>query len=364
VSGRGKRALAALAIGLVAAFAAAEIALRVQGFDPIGEIRRQASPLVRASAVPGLRYELTPRSAGRQWDCDVRISSAGLRDREVLPKPRPGVRRVALLGDSIAFGIGLPVEDTFADRIERELAGERVEVLDLAVPGYDVCDHAAVLEHRALAFAPDLIVVAYAINDAGVHSLTLEHVEEVERYSSPLYELRVAQWLAQEAHRRRAVDFFEHANSDDEFERRFAGRIAPVDGELDSARAEVERELAACEPAAAGPFAAWYASTAKLGRLRWSFERLAAVAGNLPVLVVFVPYLDEPLCPELHERIRALVRGECERAGLEFVDPRPELGELDATLRLTPGDALHLGSEGHARLAHALAGRIRAALGR
>lgn len=361
---RPRRALPALAIGAALALLAAEVALRLAGFDPIGEFRERASPLIRASSVPGLRYELTPRAAGVQWDCEVVVSSVGLRDREHLPTKPPGARRVALLGDSIAFGIGVPVDSTFATLVERELSGARVEVVNFAVPGYDVHDHAAVLEHRALGCEPDLVLVAYAINDAGLHSFALEHVEEVERYSSRLYDSRVAQWLAREAHRRETTAWFARVNADREFARRFEGRIAPLDPGLEERRSEIERELAACG-AAAGEFAGWYASPTKLGRLRWSLERMARVAGGTPVLVVYVPYLDEAPCPTLHARIRALVAAECRRAGLAFVDPGPELGRLsDPVLRLTPGDPLHLSAAGHQRFAAVLARHVLAALER
>src|SRR5687767_15327143 len=47
------------------------------------------------------------------------ISSQGLRDDEVvIPKPA-GVRRILVLGDSVAYGSSVPRQDTFANRLER-----------------------------------------------------------------------------------------------------------------------------------------------------------------------------------------------------------------------------------------------------
>lgn len=67
-----------------------------------------------------------------------RTNRLGLRGPEVRrPKPA-GVFRVAVVGDSCAFGLGLDLPDTFGARLEalRGPRGERVEVVRLAVPGY------------------------------------------------------------------------------------------------------------------------------------------------------------------------------------------------------------------------------------
>src|SRR5260370_1025014 len=65
----------------------------------------------------------------------VAINSLGLRGDEVsVPKP-PRTIRIVAVGDSITFGYGIPVEDTYAKILERCLnqgvfGGARYEVLN------------------------------------------------------------------------------------------------------------------------------------------------------------------------------------------------------------------------------------------
>jgi lysophospholipase L1-like esterase len=119
------------------------------------------------------RYELKPGAddvVGREH-VRIRVNAAGMRDdREyAVPKP-PGVRRVVVLGDSFTFAGKVTLEETFPKRLEPRLGqashGRRYEVLNLAVPGYNTRQEALLLEERGLAFEPDLVVVAFVLNDA------------------------------------------------------------------------------------------------------------------------------------------------------------------------------------------------------
>jgi lysophospholipase L1-like esterase len=91
-------------------------------------------------------------------------------DREyAVPKP-PGVRRVLVLGDSFTFAGKVALEQSFPKRLEERLRqathGGKYEVLNLAVPGYNTRQQALLLEERGLAFEPDLVIVAFVLNDA------------------------------------------------------------------------------------------------------------------------------------------------------------------------------------------------------
>jgi hypothetical protein len=80
------------------------------------------------------------------------------------------VRRVLVLGDSFTFAGKVRLEETFPKRLERLLnqaaAAERYEVLNLAVPGYNTRQQALQLGERGLALEPDLVIVAFVLNDA------------------------------------------------------------------------------------------------------------------------------------------------------------------------------------------------------
>ena len=58
---------------------------------------------MRRSDNPRLRFELRPGGAVRA-EVDYRVNAEGLRGAETTLEKPAGVRRVAVLGDSIAFG--------------------------------------------------------------------------------------------------------------------------------------------------------------------------------------------------------------------------------------------------------------------
>ncbi len=99
-----------------------------------------------------------------------RINHLGYRGPVVEPRKPAGTFRIVLFGDSVTFGWGVPEEVTFARRVERRLneryGGEpRVEVVNLAVPGYETVHETIAFEERAFAFEPDLVLIVFDVND-------------------------------------------------------------------------------------------------------------------------------------------------------------------------------------------------------
>lgn len=74
-----------------------------------------------------------------------------------------GRARLVILGDSRAFGFGVPFRDTFGERLDARLP--RAVVINLAVPGYSCYQVLRSLEERALALDPDLVLVVCGFND-------------------------------------------------------------------------------------------------------------------------------------------------------------------------------------------------------
>lgn len=95
------------------------------------------------------------------------ISSQGTRDDEVaIPKPQ-GTFRVLILGDSIAYGSGLPKDRTFPNRLElllREHIGS-ADVVNAGVSGYSAYNELQYYLARGKEFQPDIVVVAFCMND-------------------------------------------------------------------------------------------------------------------------------------------------------------------------------------------------------
>jgi GDSL-like Lipase/Acylhydrolase family len=68
----------------------------------------------------------------------------------------------------VAAGLGIPeYRDTFPARLESELSkrGLTAEVLNFAVSGYNTRQEVETLKEKALVFDPDIVLVAYCLND-------------------------------------------------------------------------------------------------------------------------------------------------------------------------------------------------------
>jgi D-alanyl-lipoteichoic acid acyltransferase DltB (MBOAT superfamily) len=98
----------------------------------------------------------------------------GMRDREYDRAKPPGTVRVAMLGPSHVMGAGVADGQSFEalleERLNREGPGapdRRYEVLNFAGPNYSILQEMAMLDERAFAFEPDIVVVtAYTrLND-------------------------------------------------------------------------------------------------------------------------------------------------------------------------------------------------------
>ena len=171
---RLRRNLLLLAAAIVTSFALVEAGLRAAGFSAPSFYTRD---LLRGGV-------LRPGAAGlwnREGRDFVRISSRGQRDREHdLDKP-PGTLRIAVLGDSYAEAMQLPLDQAFWAVLERELAGcaplagRPVEVLNFGVSGYGTAQELLALRHAAWKYSPDIVLLAFVTgNDVRNNSRELE----------------------------------------------------------------------------------------------------------------------------------------------------------------------------------------------
>jgi lysophospholipase L1-like esterase len=124
---------------------------------------------VAASAFPELIYQLKPHRHWNLLGVDVRTNGHGFRGDDLAERKPEGTRRIVGLGDSVMFGWGVREEATYMARLQKALQVRpelgRVEVLNCAVPGYNAPQEAALLRLTCGAFAPDLILVGYTLND-------------------------------------------------------------------------------------------------------------------------------------------------------------------------------------------------------
>jgi hypothetical protein len=122
--------------------------------------------LVRPSSNPSVIYELKPGLDGSFLGCPVRTNRFGMRGPEIERKKPPGTRRVMGLGDSVMFGWGVDEEQSYLGILDHELRRRQpVEVLNLAVPGYNTAMQVADFVDRGSAFEPDLVILHVVNND-------------------------------------------------------------------------------------------------------------------------------------------------------------------------------------------------------
>lgn len=137
-----------------------ELVLRALGFSHV--VLNRPDPLIGWSGRPGA--EGTYLDEGR---AEVRISSAGVRDRERTVVKPTDVWRVVLLGDSFTEALQVAEDERFTSVTERLLArcdagsGRRVEVLNFGGAGFSTAQEYLLLKERVLRYSPDLVVLAF-----------------------------------------------------------------------------------------------------------------------------------------------------------------------------------------------------------
>ena len=98
-----------------------------------------------------------------------RTNSLGFRGPEYAPRPAAGTLRIAITGDSVTMGWGVAEEDAYPALAEAQLDAlddsARHEVINLGIAGASIEE---VMDRLALAddaYAPDLLVYGFTVND-------------------------------------------------------------------------------------------------------------------------------------------------------------------------------------------------------
>ena len=141
-----------------------------------GDYGEQASKLHQPSLIPGLDFEVQPNRELRRspayamWtQITIRTNSYGMRGPEPIPPESGNVCTVAVLGDSFTFGMSIDQHLIYPSILERTLRqryrDRTVQVLNFGVKAYGTREETLVLEHKALAWNPDLVVIGYYLND-------------------------------------------------------------------------------------------------------------------------------------------------------------------------------------------------------
>lgn len=119
-----------------------------------------------------LIYEMAPSSETSVNGVRYATNWAGFRDHEFPDPAGRGAEKLLVIGDSVAMGLGVPMEQAFPQTLERLLkddaggaASRQPLVYNLAVAGYSTRQEIRLLETKGLALEPDRILWNYVLND-------------------------------------------------------------------------------------------------------------------------------------------------------------------------------------------------------
>ena len=127
-----------------------------------------AGPRSGTQQSDSLGFRLKRGEVAYTADKPFQINSKGLRGPERSWEKAAGVRRILILGDSIAFGYGVTYENTFANRLEDLLnagEGNSYEVIDSGVPSFNTLQEVTYFREEGIRFEPDVVILALCWND-------------------------------------------------------------------------------------------------------------------------------------------------------------------------------------------------------
>ena len=179
-SQRGATFIAAIVSSTLVALILTESVVRIFNIGP--DIYAASFSNYRLSENQKLRYELIPNNhVGIEF-----VSDQGLRDRHYSKVKPEKTFRIAILGDSITYGLFVSQNQNYVKILEKILnetfSGPiKYEVINFGVTGYDVGQIVESLASKALSFNPDLIIYGYCLNDAqlydNIHEALLASLE-------------------------------------------------------------------------------------------------------------------------------------------------------------------------------------------
>lgn len=97
----------------------------------------------------------------------IQTNSSGLRMAEVNLEKTQGIARIAVMGDSIAFGWGVSSSQAFPNQLAEILneGKEQFEIVNFAAPGYTTFQGIRQYEKAVQAYQPDVLILAYGLYD-------------------------------------------------------------------------------------------------------------------------------------------------------------------------------------------------------
>jgi len=140
-----------------------------------------------------LKYELKPNIKNYNFlGTKININSDGFRDKEYPKNKESKIYRVASLGDSNTFGLGVNLEDTYSKVLEKYLNNlsntKKFEIMNFGVPGYHITQQFVLIKNKINKYNPDLLII-YLPSDEFERKPNLEKIKVPK--SSKFYIIRL-----------------------------------------------------------------------------------------------------------------------------------------------------------------------------
>lgn len=128
-------------------------------------------PYAKSKEIP---FVLKPNLANVRAHGNIRVNTNELGLRSLTPEEKcppkgPNEYRLAFVGDSVTFGVGVATADTYPEVVQATLNRlqdrYRVRVFNFGVSSYSVKEMVATLKYRVPEVAPDLVVMGIILND-------------------------------------------------------------------------------------------------------------------------------------------------------------------------------------------------------
>ena len=127
----------------------------------------------------------------------VKTNFNGLREDEEHPYEKPeNTFRIALVGDSITFGMYVEQNQTFGHILETMLNKNsqdiNYETLNFGVPGYNTMQEYEVIKEKVLQYDPDVVIITFVLND--LYEETSNPLTPLRNIGRHIYSLRLVYW--------------------------------------------------------------------------------------------------------------------------------------------------------------------------
>lgn len=111
--------------------------------------------------------DITKETLGQVYA--TRSNSDGLRnDKDYTKGAHPGIFRIVGLGDSVTYGFGVNIEETYLKVLEAKLSKntkKKVEVINAAFPGWSIAQELLFLKTQGIEYKPDFIIIGFVDDD-------------------------------------------------------------------------------------------------------------------------------------------------------------------------------------------------------